>query len=153
MMGVGGEIGSGVGQLLNAGGVFWGASELGIQAVRRSNGAQKIGRFLGYGTQRTAAALRGTLSITKSIGAKFGTAGYVLSAISYGGQMFDPNQAISTATHVNFGVSTVLYGGAALLAGTAAAPFVAGAALIYGGAQLASWLYNGNTLEENILGK
>jgi len=38
-----------------------------------------------------------------------------------------------------------------LTVGTTAAPFVAGAALVYGVGQVGSWLYNSKTLEENFI--
>ncbi|PWG77919.1 hypothetical protein [Pararcticibacter amylolyticus] len=137
-----------MGQILNLGGVVWGGAELGIQAVRQNNGAQTIGRFLGFGTQRTAAALRGTLGQVSKLGKQLGTAGMILSAATYGSQLLTNPQGISTATHANFWIGATLYGAAAVFGG----PVVAGAALIYGTAQLGSWIYNGKTLEENVIG-
>nr|WP_255607094.1 RHS repeat-associated core domain-containing protein [Pedobacter polysacchareus] len=142
--------GNELGQVMNLGGVVWGAAELGLQAIRQNNGPQAIGRFLGFGTQRTAKALRSTLGHVTKLGKKLGTLGYVLSVGSYLADLGD-KEKVSTATHVNFGISTVLYGAAFFTAGTAAAPFVAGGALIYGAGQVGSWLYNGKTLEENFL--
>jgi hypothetical protein len=62
-------------------------------------------------------------------------------------------QQISTADGVGFGISTLLIGGAAIAAGTAAAPFVAGAALIYEVGELGSLLITGESLEPNMFGK
>lgn len=50
-----------LGQVLNLGGIVWGGTELALQTIRQNNGPQAIGRFLGFGTQRTAGALKGTL--------------------------------------------------------------------------------------------
>jgi hypothetical protein len=60
---------------------------------------------------------------------------------------------ISTAEKAGLGYSTVLVGAAYFAAGTAAAPFVAGAALVYGVGQLGSYMFTGHTLEENYFGK
>jgi hypothetical protein len=60
---------------------------------------------------------------------------------------------ISKADAVGFGVSTVLLGAGIISAGTVGAPFVAAGALIYGTLQLGSYLFTGNTVEENIWGK
>ncbi len=139
-----------LGQVMNLGGVVWGGAELGIQAVRRNNGPKVIGRHLGFGTQRTAQALRGTLGHVGKLGKKLGIAGYLLSAASYGSSLAG-NEKVSTATHVNFGIGTIFVSAAFITAGTAAAPFVAGGALVYGVGQVGSWLYNGKTLEENFI--
>ncbi|MFZ6009402.1 MAG: RHS repeat-associated core domain-containing protein [Bacteroidota bacterium] len=141
------------GQLLNVAGVFWGGSELALQTLRQNNAGSWIAKNVGFGfgTQRHAAALKGTFGVTKNVAAKLGTLGYGLSAVMYINAVMG-NKKVSTASHVNFGVSTILYGAAFFTAGTVAAPFVAGAALIYGVGQLGSWLYNGKTLEDNIIG-
>ncbi len=137
------------GQMLNAGGVAWGGAEIGIQFIRQGNGAKTIGRALGFGTQHTAEALRGTLGAVSKVGKHLGTAGMILSILSYVNQGVDPNQTISTATHLNFWISAGLYGAAAFVGG----PFIAGAALLYGTAQLGSYMITGKTVEENILGE
>jgi hypothetical protein len=142
----------GFGQLFNAGEVVYGSAEMGIQAIRQNNGAQTIGRSLGFGTQRTAQALRGTLGVVSKVGKGLGIVGYGFQFVSTGSK-FVTGQTISTAEGVGFGISTVLVGAVWFTAGTAAAPFVAGAALIYGAGQLGSWIFTGNTLEENYFGK
>jgi methylaspartate ammonia-lyase len=79
-------------------------------------------------------------------------AGYTLSAVSIGSKLIN-GENISTAEGVGFGVSTALVGAAWIAAGTVAAPFVAAGALIYGASEFGSYMFTGNTLEENILGK
>ncbi|GIV29550.1 MAG: hypothetical protein KatS3mg028_0616 [Bacteroidia bacterium] len=66
------------GQLMNAGGVVWGVAEMGIQAMRQNNGAQTIGKALGFGTQQTAQALRSTLGVVSKVGKGLGVVGYGL---------------------------------------------------------------------------
>jgi hypothetical protein len=134
---------------MNAGGVVWGAAEMGGNYLRQNNGAQVIGRSLGFGTQQTARALTGTVKTLGAWGKNLGTAGMVLSSVNYVAQGLDPSQTISTATHVNFWLSAGLYGAAAVIGG----PIIGGAALIYGAGQLGSYMFTGNTLEENYFGK
>ncbi|RTL48890.1 MAG: hypothetical protein EKK39_11805, partial [Sphingobacteriales bacterium] len=143
------QLADGFGQLMNAGGVLWGAAERGGQYLQQINRAQSIGRSLGFGTQQTARALSGTVKTLGAWGKNLGTAGMVLSSVNYVAQGLDPSQSISTATHVNFWLSAGLYGAAAVIGG----PIIGGAALIYGAGQLGSYMFTGNTLEENILGK
>ncbi len=140
------------GQVLNVGGVVYGGAEMGIQAVRQGNGAQNIGRAIGFGTQQTAQALRGTLGVVSKVGKGFGVAGYGLQV---GTILYKTGNSIpiSTAEGVGLGVSTVLIGAAYFAAGTAAAPFVATGALIYGATQLGSYIFTGQTVEEHIFGK
>ena len=140
------------GQLMNAGGVVYGSAEMGLQALRLGNGAQIIGRAIGFGTQQTANALSGTLGVVSKVGKGLGVAGYALSAASIG-LKYATGQSVSTAENVGFGISTGLVGAGWLLAGTVGAPVVAGATLIYGAGELGSYLFTGNTLEENIFGK
>ncbi|MBV5281634.1 MAG: RHS repeat-associated core domain-containing protein [Paludibacter sp.] len=140
------------GQLMNAGGVVYGSAEMGLQAFRQGNGAQIIGRAIGFGTQQTAKALSGTLGVVSKVGKGLGVAGYALSAASIG-LKYATGQSVSTAENVGFGISSGIVGAGWLLAGTVGAPVVAGAALIYGAGELGSYLFTGNTLEENIFGK
>lgn len=94
-----------------------GGTEIGLKAIRRNNGPQVIGKYLGFGTQRTAKALKGTLGYVKTLGKHVGTAGMVLSAYSYGSQLLDKNTTISAATHANFWIGAGLYGAATILGG------------------------------------
>ena len=140
------------GQGLNAGGVVYGGAEMLLHEARQNNGAQTIGRALGFGAQRTAQALRGTLGVVSKVGKGLGVAGYGLQV---GTTVYKAanNMPIPTAEKVGLGYSTVLVGAAYFAAGTAAAPFVAGAALVYGVGQLGSYMFTGHTLEENYFGK
>ena len=140
------------GQAFNAGSVFYGAAELGLQSIRQNNGPQIIGRFIGIGTKQTAQALKGTLGTISKVGKGLGLLGYGIQVVSTGSK-FVNGEEISTAEGVGFGISTILVGGASLAAGTFAAPFVAGGALVYGIAELGSYIISGNTLEENIFEK
>ncbi|MGE0569471.1 MAG: RHS repeat-associated core domain-containing protein, partial [Bacteroidia bacterium] len=137
------------GQLLNVGSVFWGGAELGVQALRQTNAAKIMGDAMGYGTQKMAQTLRGTLKSISNIGIKLGVAGYVLQvgSLVYKSANGTP---ITTADKVAFGISTGLVTAAYLTAGTLAAPFVAGAGVIYGLAELISWGLTDQTLEENL---
>ncbi|HRH01755.1 MAG TPA: hypothetical protein PLN13_01995 [Bacteroidia bacterium] len=146
------QLADGFGQLMNAGGVVYGGAEMGLQAIRQGNGAQVIGRSLGFGTQQTAQALRGTLGVVSKVGKGLGVAGYGLQVGVTGSKLLN-GQSVGTAEVVGLGLSTVLIGAAWFAAGTAAAPFVAGGALIYGVGQLGSYIFTGNTLEENYFGK
>ena len=140
------------GQMMNTGAVVWGGAEMGGQYLRQNNAAQAIGRSLGFGTQQTANALRGTLGVVSKVGKSLGVAGYGLQVASTGYKLYD-GQSVGTAEAVGLGTSTLLLGAAYFAVGTVAAPFVAGAALIYGVGQLGSYMITGNTLEENYWGK
>lgn len=140
------------GQVINTGGVVYGSAEIALQTISKNNGAQTIGRSLGFGTQRIAQALRGTLGIVSKVGKGIGFVGYGLQF----GTIFykvSNNISISTAEQVGMGISTVLVGAAWIATGTVAAPFVAGGALIYGAGQLGSYILTEKTLEENYFGK
>jgi RHS repeat-associated protein len=140
------------GQLLNGGEVAYGSAELGLQAVRRNNGPQVIGRALDMGTQRTAKALKGMLNVVSNEGKAFGKLGYGLQLVSTGSK-YMTGQPISIAEKVGFGISSALVAAAWIAAGTAGAPFVAAAAVTYGAFELGSYAITGNTLEENYYGK
>jgi RHS repeat-associated protein len=143
----------GTGQMMNTAGVAYGATELGLQKVRQTDGAAKaIGKALGVGTQQTAKALKGTLNTVSKAGKVAGAVGFGVQVLSTGYKYVN-GQKVSKAENVSLGVSTVLVGAAYFAVGTAAAPFVAGAALVYGAVSLGSYLFTGNTLEENIFGK
>jgi hypothetical protein len=137
--------------VFDTGATFYGGAGMAIQAGRQANGGRAIARFLGGGTQNAAKALTRTGTIVGKIGGGIGTAGYVLQAVSVG-YKYSTGQRVSTADNVGFGISTLLVGGAAIAAGTAAAPFVAGAAVIYGVGELGSFLFTGQSLEANIFG-
>ena len=135
--------------LFDFGAAQYGVGELALQAIRRNNGAQVLGRAMGFGTQQTAKALRGTVGIVSKAGKVLGAVGYGLQAATIG-YKFINGQNISTSEKVGFGVSSALVGAGAIAAGTVAAPFVAGAALVYGIAELGSYLFTGKTIEEHI---
>ena len=128
------------GQIMNTGGVMYGGAEMGLQAIRKINGAKTIGRTLGFGTQQSAKALKGTLGLVSEVGKKLGIAGYALQGAIVG-YKYATGQRVSTAEKVGFVISTALVGAAWVAAGTAAAPFVAAGALIYGALQLGSYLF------------
>ena len=125
---------------------------MGIQAISQANGAQTIGRAIGFGTQQTARALTGTLGIVSKVGQRLGILGYGLQVTSAGYKLYN-GERVGTAEAVGVGVSTVLVGAAWIAAGTVAAPFVAGVALIYGAFELGSYMFTGNTIEEHIFGQ
>ena len=140
------------GRLLNTGEIAYGSAESGLTILGLKNGAQAIGKAIGFSTQQTAEALSGTLGVVSKVGKGFGIAGYGLSAVSIGSKLINGDR-ISAAEGVGFGISTCLVGAGWALAGTIAAPAVAIGALIYGGAELGSYIFTGNTVEENIFGK
>ena len=131
-----------MGQMFNGAAVTWGVSQ------QLTSNASKLMKTSG----QLANALSKTSSVLESWGTRAGIAGYALSSGIVGGKLIFGN-GISTAEGVNFGISTLLVGGALIAAGTAAAPIIGAAALIYGGLELGSYLYNGNTFEQNIIGK
>ncbi len=145
------EFGNGMGQVFNAAGIVYGGSEMGIKGLG-PNGPKVIGKNIGFGTQRVATALRGTLAGISKIGKALGLAGYGLQAFS-SSYKYATGQNVSTAENVGLGISTGFVGAALFAAGTAAAPIVAAGALIYGAIELGSYFYNGNNLEENLIGK
>ena len=54
-----------------------------MQAIRKNNGAQPIGKAIGFGTQQTAYALRGTLGVVKNVGVGLGVIGLFGTAAQY----------------------------------------------------------------------
>lgn len=146
------EILDGFGQLFNVGGVVYGGAEKGIQALRETNGATKIGRELGFGTQQTAKALKGTLGAISKFGKGLGVVGYGLQVTATGAKLYN-GEKVGTAEAVGLGLSTALIGVAYIAAGTAAAPLVATGALIYGALELGSYMFTGKTVEDHIFEK
>jgi hypothetical protein len=143
------EVADGLGQLTNAGGVVYGGGELLLQLARQNQGAKEIGKAIGFGTQRVAEALKETLQAVSKVGKGLGFVGYGLQ----GGVAIykvSNNIPLSNAEKVSLGTSAVFIGAAWATAGTVAAPFVAGGALIYGAAELGSWLFTGQSIEEHI---
>ena len=97
------------------------------------------------------------LSVGAGVVSKYiGTAGVVIS----GGSLlykYANNKAISTAEAVSFGIGATFLAAGSLAsiaaAGTAlaaAAPFIAGAAILYGVGEIISYSTTGQTLEEHI---
>jgi RHS repeat-associated protein len=138
-----------LGQIINVGGVIWGGTQKAVQLFQQNNGAQILGKSLGFGTQQTATSLRGTVNTLGNFGKNIGTVGMVFSSINYISQGLDNSQTISTATHANFWISAGIFSATVLIGG----PVTGGAALLYGAGQLGSYIITGNTLEENLLEK
>lgn len=137
------------GQIINAGGVMWGAAELGGKYLQNGNSIQSISRNIGIGVNQVKAGLNGTINTLGKWGGRLGTAGMVLSSINYGAQLLDASQTISTATHVNFWASAAVYSAAIIIGG----PVTGAIALSYGIGQLGSYLFTGKSLEQNIIGE
>jgi hypothetical protein len=138
-------------KIFDAGATTYGAAEKGIQSVRQSNnGAQALGRAIGYGTKQTAKALSGTLNAVSKVAKGLGVAGYVLQTASIASKIVN-GEEISTAEKVSFAASTSLVVAGVLTAGSVvAAPIVATAALVYGLAELTSYFFTGQSLEEHL---
>jgi hypothetical protein len=134
--------------VLNTGGTVYGAAEIGLS--KSGAIANAASRTFGVNAGRVASTLQRVGGTVSTVGAKIGTLGYGISAWTYTSSAFDPNQKLTIGSHVNFGISTVLYGAAFFTAGTVAAPFVGGAALIYGASQLGVQLYSGKTIEQHL---
>ncbi|RKS01444.1 DUF6443 domain-containing protein [Flavobacterium sp. 102] len=142
----------GIGQLTNATTVFWGASQLGVNHLRQFNLASSVGEAFGIGTQVAAPRLKAFTNTLGAWGNRAGLAGYGLSALVIGSKLLT-GQTVTTAETAGFGINTALVLAGSIAAGTAAAPIVATAALIYGALELGSYIYNGKTLEQNIIGQ
>jgi RHS repeat-associated protein len=140
------------GQLFDSGATIYGGVESGITVFRRADGAQKLNKAIGFGTQRQAAALRGTAGVVGKLAKGLGAFGYGLQVVSIGSKVLNGEQ-ISTGDKVGFGISTFFVGAAWVAGTTILAPWVAGGALIYGGAELISYATTGESLETNIFGK
>jgi RHS repeat-associated protein len=143
------EVADGFGQLANAGGVFYGGAELLLQLTRQNQGAKEIGRAIGFGTQRVAEALKGTLERVSKVSKWLGVAGYGLQLATTVYKYAD-GQKVSTSEKVGLSVSTGFVAAGIIAAGTVAAPFVAAGALIYGAAELGSWLFTQQTVEDHF---
>lgn len=146
---------NGVGAIENAAGAAWGASEIGLSKLRKiqsGNGPKVVAKATGYATKVTANALTKTLEKVSKFSKVVGTVGMIHSTLNYGSALITPGK-IKASTHVNYWLGAGLYTAAYLTVGTLAAPFVGGAALIYTVGQIGSYLYNGKTLEENIMDK
>ncbi len=86
---------------------------------------------------------------TSGLGNVVGGVGVVAS---YGSIIYKNNNniAVSTGEYVGAGVGTTLFAAGLIAAGTVAAPAVAAVAIVYGIAQISSYLYSGHSIEENI---
>jgi RHS repeat-associated protein len=139
----------GIGQLANAATVVWGATQLGVDRLRQFNLASKVAPIFGIGTQVAAPRLKAFTNTLGAWGKRVGSAGVVLS----GGVLvykYANNQTISTAEAVGFGIGAGFLVAGSIVAGTAAAPFVATAALVYGALELGSYATTGQSLEQHI---
>lgn len=101
---------------------------------------------MGFGTQRTATALRGTLKTVSKAGKILGGVGQVLNSVVYVINTLDQNKKMTTGDHVGFWVGTAVFAGAATIGGL----IVGAITLGYGVIEVGSWLYNGKSIEQNI---
>ena len=135
--------------LMNTGAVMYGGGEMLAGGLGRNSG--QIAEAFGIEASQATSRLAGAGKLLGAWGKNLGVAGVALTSFNIGNKLLN-NEHVSGAEYTNLGISAGLVIGAAI-AGTAAAPFIAVASLIYGGLQLGSYLFTGNTLEENILGK
>lgn len=133
--------------LLNAGSTLVGAGELGLDWIRQfPNGSTDIARgvtnLIGsrVGTQATARFLTNTFNGAKSLGSKLGGLGAILSTGDYLLNGGDKNGYEHASYWIGMGVFAL----------TVLNPATAAVGLVYGAAQLGSYLYNGKSAEENI---
>jgi len=128
--------------LLNAGSTLVGLGEKGTNFLRQGQGAKHIARALSkigvrVGTQATAKVLTSTFNGFKSVGGALGTVGFLASTTDYVANFSDKNGYEHANYWIGLGVSAISV--SVLIVG-----------IMYGGAQLASYLYNGKSLEENV---
>ena len=127
-------------------GATWGLASAGINSMYSTGGIpRELNNVFGTGSQRISRGLRSTLPAARKFVKGIGRAAYVLNAATYLAEISAPG-SVSTATHVNFGITTLLLIGAA----TPAAPVVAVVAFFYGSAQVVSYLSTGKNIEEHI---
>ena len=141
--------------ITNAATFVWGATKLGVNQLRQVNLASSVGEAFGIGTQVAAPRLQAFTNTIGTLGNRVGIVGYGLSAAVLLNKVVT-RQTISTSEKVAFGINSFFAGVAIateLSITVAFAPQIAAAALIYGGAELISYGINGQTLEQNILGK
>ena len=144
-----------LGQGTNGLTVVWGASQLGVERLANANLAADVGEAFGIGEQVAAPRLRAFTSTLGTLGNRVGLAGFGLSAAVITTKIYNGDK-ISTAEAIGFGINSVFAGVAiaAELGFTVAfAPQIATVALIYGAVQLGSYMYNGQSLEQNIIGR
>ncbi|MDN3581554.1 DUF6443 domain-containing protein [Mucilaginibacter flavus] len=143
----------GLSQISNMGTVLFGSSGIGIQAIRQfenGQGPKLLARVLGFGTQRTADALRETVGYINTIGKYTGYAGQALNTYIYFSKLTDSKAKLTTGDHVGFWTGTAVWGASLIFS---ANPIVLGGALVYGAVELGSWAYNGKSIEQNIFDK
>lgn len=87
--------------------------------------------------------------MSSKVGKYVGIAGYAFQAGSIGVKVLN-GESITNADAIGFGVSSVIMGAAFIAAGTAAAPLVGAAALIIGVAELGSYIFTGQSIEQQI---
>jgi len=134
--------------LLNAGSTLVGAGELGIQYIRQyPNGPSQIARGINnlvssriVGTQSTANFLSKAFNGTKSLGKNLGGFGAILSTGDY---LFNGGEK-NGYEHASYWI------GMGVFALTVLNPATAVLGVVYGVAQVGSYLYNGKSAEENI---
>jgi|GEM_PF-1505479 len=144
------DVGAGAGHLSTVYAVASTISKTSTQENFRA--AQAAGQYFGNGTQ---AAAKGLSNFTKTVGPwgnRLGLAGLGISGLVLVSKAVT-KQPIATHEKVSFGVSAGLIVAGYLVVGTAAAPVVGAAALIYGVGQLGSYIFTQKSLEENIIGK
>lgn len=92
--------------------------------MRNGNAAKVMGRATGFGTQKTAQALKGALDVVRKVGKGLGVVGYGLQVASTGYKLYN-GESFGTAKAVGVGIYSVFVVAGFILAGTAAATFVA----------------------------
>ncbi len=136
----------GLGNLTNAGEVVWSTSEL---AAKFNAGS--VASAMGIETRQVATQMPKFLGVASKVGARIGAVGYLASSLSLANK-YRNNQPISTSEYVSFGINTAIVGATVVLSGTAAAPFIATGALIYGAAELGTYFFTQGSIEDQIFG-
>lgn len=140
----------GFGQLMNALGVMWEGATRGNDMFRQNNGASFISKIFGFaGTQETAKRLAKFTNTLGKWGTNLGKVAYGFSAVTIT-YKYVTGQDVSLAENVGFGISTAFVAAGAIFTATAAAPFIAAGAFLYGAAELGSFFITGQSIEDNI---
>ena len=137
---------SGLGNMTNAGEVVWGGAE--TAANYKGSG---LASAMGIEARQIAMQMPKFLGVAGKVGKTLGVVGYVASGFSLGTKLVN-GEKVSTSEYVSFGINTAFVGAGIILAGTAAAPFIATGALIYGVAELGTYVVTGGSIEDQIFG-
>ena len=140
---------------VGGGSTLWGFRDAYINRLDLRQVGSRLSNAIGIkDAQGMYESLRKTKVVFKNASTKLGIAGFTLASYSYLSDGFENGFSnMKVSTHVNFGVGAVLFGGTLIFVGTAAAPFIATGALIYGTTQLGSQMVTGKTLEQHIFDK